>query len=99
MSWKMFWQIVLLIVIAALVTSVLKCSILSYKYGWCKGKYSQELPHQRGHDPPGQLLCAFDQFQEPGGGLSFRAESLRDNGEQSAQAQGNIQSQGIPVQP
>lgn len=33
MNWKMFWQIVLLIVIAALVSAALKCGLLSYKYG------------------------------------------------------------------
>ena len=32
MSWKMFWQIVLLIVIASLVSSALKCGLMSYKY-------------------------------------------------------------------
>ncbi len=34
MSWKMFWQIALLIVITALVLSTLKCGLASYKRGY-----------------------------------------------------------------
>ena len=43
MSWKMFWQIVLLIVIVAVVLSALKCGLLRYKCGY-KGKYFKGHP-------------------------------------------------------
>jgi len=33
MSWKMFWQIVLLMVVGALILSSLKCGLLRYKLG------------------------------------------------------------------
>ena len=43
MSWKMFWQIALLIVITALVLSSLKYGLLRCKYGY-KGKYLKGHP-------------------------------------------------------
>ena len=43
MSWKLFWQIVLLIVIAAVVASSLKLSLLHCKYAR-GGKYLKGHP-------------------------------------------------------
>ncbi|GAF80664.1 unnamed protein product [marine sediment metagenome] len=47
MSWKLFLQIVLLLIVGALVLASLKISLLNYKYG-CKAKYMQtQKPHGR----------------------------------------------------
>ena len=47
MSWKMFWQIVLLMVIGVLILSSLKCGLLRYKCGK-GGKYFKGHPqHER----------------------------------------------------
>ena len=43
MSWKMFWQVVLLIVIAGLLASVFKMGLLQCKYGR-GGKYLKDHP-------------------------------------------------------
>ena len=43
MSWKLFWQIVLLMVIGALVLSTLKLGLLHGKYGR-GGKYFKCYP-------------------------------------------------------
>ncbi len=47
MSWKLFFQIVLLLIVGGLVLASLRIGLLSYKYG-CKAKYFQtEKPHGR----------------------------------------------------
>ena len=45
MSWKLFWQIVLLMVVGALVLASFKYGLLQYKYG-CRAKYLQEHPEK-----------------------------------------------------
>ncbi len=45
MSWKLFWQIVLLMVIGVLVLSALKFSVLRCKYGRM-GKYLRGHPEK-----------------------------------------------------
>lgn len=39
MSWKLFWQIVLLVVIIGVILSALKLGILQLKYGCMKGSF------------------------------------------------------------
>ncbi|MCQ9207952.1 MAG: hypothetical protein NG712_01025 [Omnitrophica bacterium] len=48
MSWKMFWQIVSLIVIATVVASVVKCATMRYKFGHLKCfKGQREMPKSK----------------------------------------------------
>jgi hypothetical protein len=45
MSWKLFWQIALLMVIGAMILSALKCGLIYGKHGRL-GKCSAEHPRQ-----------------------------------------------------
>ena len=47
MSWKLFFQIALLLIVGGLVLASLKIGILNYRYE-CKAKYMQtQKPHGR----------------------------------------------------